>query len=133
MKLTAAARPAALRTSPHCSCVAAASPVHLQQQQAPARKLLGAEGNGADAVRKSRYAVAATNTTTTSGPRTCCMCKCVNPAKDMRSEQCKRTPGCVGMAAPTFGQTQICQAGANLACDKVCVRDMGTWFASYEC
>lgn len=112
---------------------AAAAP--LQQ---PARKLLGSpEGtnSAAEAVRKSRTAVVAANTTRQDGgPQTCCMCKCVNPAKDMRSEQCKRTPGCVGMAAPTFGQKTICQAGANLACDtQVCVKDMGSWKASYEC
>jgi hypothetical protein len=63
----------------------------------------------------------------------CCSCKCVNPAKDMRSDACKALPGCVGMAAPTYSLKNVCVAGANRKCEDVCVRDMGGWTALYEC
>ena len=66
-------------------------------------------------------------------PATCCDCKCVNPAKDMRSPECKAKPGCVGMGAPTYGQKNICVAGANKKCEDVCMRDMGSWKAFHEC
>lgn len=65
--------------------------------------------------------------------KTCCTCKCVNPAKDMRSPECKATPGCVGMAAPTYSQKNICVDGGSRKCDDVCVRNMGSWTALYEC
>lgn len=70
---------------------------------------------------------------TSAANTSCCSCKCVNPAKDMRSDACKATPGCVGMAAPTYSQKNVCVAGANRKCEDVCVRDMGGWTALYEC
>lgn len=70
---------------------------------------------------------------TSNGSQTCCQCKCVIPAKDMRSPECRAKPGCVGMGAPQYGQKNICQPGANRSCDDVCKRDMGSWKAYYEC
>lgn len=95
-----------------------------QQQQQPTKQA---------AAQSQPKSSAGTPAKGSNSSQTCCSCKCVIPSKDARSPECKRTPGCVGMGAPSYSTKNICAAGANRKCEDVCIRNMGSWKALYEC